>query len=55
MQVCRCSTEIARNLDQARALGFTGTPAWIAGNKPFGGAVGYEKLKEALAATDVKG
>jgi hypothetical protein len=49
------STEIARNLDQARALGFTGTPAWIAGNKPFGGAVGYEKLKEALAATDVKG
>lgn len=49
------STEIARNLDHARALGFTGTPAWIAGNKPFGGAVGYEKLKEALAATDVKG
>lgn len=44
------STEIARNLDHARALGFTGTPAWIAGNKPFGGAVGYEKLKAALAA-----
>lgn len=44
------STEIARNLDHARALGFTGTPAWIAGNKPFGGAVGYEKLKAALTA-----
>jgi protein-disulfide isomerase len=44
------STEIARNLDHARALGFTGTPAWIAGKKPFGGAVGYEKLKDALAA-----
>ena len=44
------STEIARNLDHARALGFTGTPAWIAGKKPFGGAVGYEKLKAALAA-----
>ena len=44
------SNEIARNLDHARALGFTGTPAWIAGKKPFGGAVGYEKLKEALAA-----
>ena len=44
------STEIARNLDHARALGFTGTPAWIAGTKPFGGAVGYEKLKAALAA-----
>lgn len=46
------STEIARNLDHARALGFTGTPAWIAGKKPFGGAVGYEKLKEALAEAD---
>ena len=45
------STEIARNLDLARALGFTGTPAWIAGTKPFGGAVGYEKLKAALAAS----
>ena len=47
------SNEIAKNLDQARALGFTGTPAWIAGKKPFGGAVGYEKLKEALAAGTV--
>ncbi|TAD73177.1 MAG: DsbA family protein [Sphingomonadales bacterium] len=49
------STEIARNLDSARALGFTGTPAWIAGRKPFGGAVGYERLKAALAATNVAG
>ncbi|RNJ61393.1 MAG: DsbA family protein [Porphyrobacter sp. IPPAS B-1204] len=44
------STEIARNLDYARSLGFTGTPAWIAGDTPFGGAVGYEKLKAALDA-----
>ncbi len=44
------STEIARNLDLARALGFTGTPAWVAGRKPFGGAVGYERLKAALNA-----
>jgi protein-disulfide isomerase len=43
------SGEIARNLDHARALGFTGTPAWIAGKKPFGGAVGYERLKAAVA------
>lgn len=49
------STEIARNLDHARALGFTGTPAWIAGKKPFGGAVGYERLKEALAAAEAAG
>ena len=46
------STEIARNLDHARALGFTGTPAWVTGTKPFGGAVGYEKLKAAIAEAD---
>jgi protein-disulfide isomerase len=44
------TTEIAKNLDLARALGFSGTPAWIAGTTPFGGAVGYERLKAALAA-----
>jgi len=49
------STEIARNLDHARALGFTGTPAWIAGKKPFGGAVGYERLKAAVAEAGAKG
>jgi hypothetical protein len=42
------TAEIASNLELARALGFTGTPAWIAGRKPIGGAVGYEKLKAAL-------
>jgi protein-disulfide isomerase len=48
------STEIARNLDYARSLGFTGTPAWIAGDTPFGGAVGYEKLKAAIDAAPQK-
>lgn len=42
------SQEIERNGDLARALGFNGTPAWIAGRKPIGGAVGYDALKEAL-------
>lgn len=42
------SSEIAANLEFARALGFSGTPAWIAGRKPIGGAVGYDKLKAAL-------
>ena len=46
------STEIARNLDHARALGFSGTPAWVTGKKPFGGAVGYDKLKAAIAEGD---
>jgi protein-disulfide isomerase len=49
------SNEIARNLEYARALGFTGTPAWIAGKTPMGGAVGYEKLKETLAAANTPG
>ena len=43
------TTEIARNIEFARALGFTGTPAWVAGATPFGGMVGYDKLKAALA------
>ena len=43
------TAEIARNLDLARSLGFTGTPAWVAGAKPMGGAVGYDRLKAALA------
>jgi protein-disulfide isomerase len=43
------TTEIARNLEYARMLGFTGTPAWVAGEAPIGGMVGYDKLKAALA------
>ncbi|MDP5103304.1 MAG: DsbA family protein [Erythrobacter sp.] len=48
------STEIARNLEYAQALGFTGTPAWVAGDTPMGGMVGYDKLKAELAG-DVAG
>lgn len=43
------TTEIARNLELARELGFAGTPSWIAGRKPMEGAVGYDRLKAALA------
>lgn len=42
------SVELARNLTFARSLGFSGTPAFVAGETPLGGAVGYERLKEAL-------
>jgi protein-disulfide isomerase len=42
------SVELVRNLTFAQTLGFSGTPAFIAGETPFGGAVGYERLKEAL-------
>ena len=43
------SQELANNLSLARSLGFTGTPAFIAGRKPIGGAVGFDALKAALA------
>lgn len=46
------STEIARNLDLARSLGFTGTPAWVAGKRPIGGMVGYDRLKTALTGDE---
>ncbi len=40
--------ELAKNLAFARTLGFSGTPAWIAGERTIGGMVGYDALKEAL-------
>jgi len=42
------SVELARNFELARSLGFSGTPAFIAGDTPMAGAVGFEVLKEAL-------
>ena len=41
--------EIKKNLDLGRALGLTGTPSYIVGNQILSGAVGYDKLKEAVA------
>lgn len=46
------SVELARNLALARELGFSGTPAFIAGETPIGGAVGFERLKDALDSSD---
>lgn len=41
--------ELARNLTYAQTLGFTGTPAFVTGDILMPGAVGLERLKEALA------
>lgn len=41
--------ELSKNVELARALGVTGTPAWVVGNQVLSGAVGYEALKEAVA------
>lgn len=42
--------ELVRNLDLAKQLGFTGTPSWVAGEALLTGAVGGERLAEAVAA-----
>ncbi len=41
--------EIKKNLELGRALGLTGTPSYVVGNRILSGAVGYAKLKEAVA------
>ena len=40
--------EIKKNLELGRALGLTGTPSYVVGNRIMSGAVGYDKLKEAV-------
>lgn len=41
--------EIESNLNLGRALGLTGTPSYIVGNKIISGAVGFDELKAAVA------
>lgn len=41
--------EVRRNLELGRALGLTGTPSYIVGERVLSGAVGYEALKSAVA------
>jgi len=43
------STEIARNLELAQALGIGGTPAYVVGERVLSGAVGHDALKAAIA------
>lgn len=42
--------ELSKNLELARQLAFEGTPSWVAGKRLYFGAIGREKLDEALAA-----
>ena len=41
--------EIKRNLELGRALGLTGTPSYVVGNRILSGAVGLDALKTAVA------
>lgn len=43
--------ELDRNKQLADAIGVTGTPGFIVGDRVFGGAVGYDTLKKAIADT----
>lgn len=40
--------ELEKNLSLGRALGLTGTPSYVVGNRILSGAVGYDELKDAV-------
>ena len=44
----RVKQELNRNFEYARQLGFEGTPSWIAGDELLQGAIGKERLAEAI-------
>lgn len=46
--------EIEKNLDLGRALGLTGTPAYVIGDRVLSGAVGYDEMKKAIADARAK-
>lgn len=44
------AAELERNVALAQKLGFGGTPSWVAGNELIAGAVGVDRLSEAVKA-----
>jgi len=47
--------ELKRNFQLAGELGATGTPLFVIGDRVMNGAVGYDALKQAIAAARAKG
>ncbi len=47
--------ELSRNIELARAIGASGTPTFVIGDQVLQGAVGYESLKQAIAAARASG
>ncbi len=45
----RVAAEIDRNMDMSRQLGFEGTPSWVIGDEVYSGAVGQDRLAQAIA------
>jgi protein-disulfide isomerase len=50
MASAELKAQVNRNLELGRALGLTGTPSYVVGNRILSGAVGLDRLKEAVAA-----
>ena len=50
----RVEAELKKNFQLAGQLGATGTPVFIVGDRVMNGAVGYDALKEAIAAARKK-
>ena len=46
------TAELRKNFDLARSIGFSGTPTWVTGDDVLEGAVGFERLKQAVGAAD---
>jgi protein-disulfide isomerase len=49
-QSAEVTQEIDRNLALAGKLGISGTPAFVIGDKLYGGAIGHDALVQAIAA-----
>ncbi len=49
MQSDRLKAVVDRNLELGNALGLTGTPSYVIGDRILSGAVGYDALKSAIA------
>jgi protein-disulfide isomerase len=47
--------ELRKNHELGRALGLTGTPAYVIGDRVLSGAVGYDELKKAIEAARAAG
>jgi protein-disulfide isomerase len=54
-QDAQIEAELKRNFQLAGQLGATGTPLFVVGDKVMNGAVGYDTLKQAIAAARKKG
>jgi protein-disulfide isomerase len=50
LQNASLKAEIDRNLMLGRELGLTGTPSYVVGDRILSGAVGFDRLKEAVTA-----